>query len=204
MRIKSGQFNLQLQRKDMKITEQPISPPSLVGASGLDVTRLLAFVADTLACGFRGAVARDMANFATVVALLTLSAIASHMTEATARIASLLAAAAVAIATVIASALMAVTSNVADLAALVAFLTAACAAACAAAVAVVRLSAFARDMAYTAAAIAGLFLRSCSAFTADVSLASAVVASGISLVWAVASLMRGIAAVEASTSAHLE
>jgi hypothetical protein len=38
---------------------------SLVGAGRLEVTRLLALVADTLVRGFRGAVARQMTDFTT-------------------------------------------------------------------------------------------------------------------------------------------
>jgi hypothetical protein len=37
----------------------------LVGASGLDVTRLLALVTNTLAGGLRGAVAGEVTNFTT-------------------------------------------------------------------------------------------------------------------------------------------
>jgi hypothetical protein len=40
-------------------------PTSLVGARSLDVTRLLALVADTLARGLRRTVSREMTNFAT-------------------------------------------------------------------------------------------------------------------------------------------
>jgi hypothetical protein len=47
----------------------------LVGALGLDVARLLALVAGPLAGGFGGTVAGQMADFAAVVALLTLGAV---------------------------------------------------------------------------------------------------------------------------------
>lgn len=47
----------------------------LVGARGLDVAGLLALVADTLVGGLGGAVARKVADLATVVALLALGAV---------------------------------------------------------------------------------------------------------------------------------
>lgn len=48
---------------------------SLVGALGLDMAGLLALVASSLGRGLRWAVAGEMSNFATVVALLALSAV---------------------------------------------------------------------------------------------------------------------------------
>lgn len=112
----------------------------LVGASALDVSRLLAAVAHALSRGLGGAVAREMADLAAVVALLSLGAVTAHVTETAAGVAgsltrtaeaataaSLLATitttAAVATAT-IASSLRTVASDVASLSALVALLSA--------------------------------------------------------------------------------
>jgi len=53
---------------------------SSVGASGLDVSRLLAAVADALSRR-RGAVPGDVANLAAVVALLALGAVPGHVTN---------------------------------------------------------------------------------------------------------------------------
>lgn len=109
---------------------------TLVGASALDVTRLLAAVAHTLVGGLGRAVARQVANLTTVVALLTLGAVTAHVSETTAGVAGRLpgtatvttltaavATAAVASTSVAAATLAAVSGDVAGLAALVAFLT---------------------------------------------------------------------------------
>jgi hypothetical protein len=162
------------------------------------VAGLLALVADALAVGLSRAVARDVADFAayittsqciykgekkreeerTVVALLSLCAVAGHVAVSAARVAGLLATAKATLSTTaagVAAALAAVTSNVSDLAALVAFLASAAAgreaAAALVAVACGGLSAVARDVAGLTAAVAGLFLGGLRAFTADVSLA---------------------------------
>jgi hypothetical protein len=114
----------------------------LVGAGRLDVAGLLALVADTLAVGFGGAVARDVADLAawislvyiylsffilarrTVVALLALRTVTRHVSVSAARVAGLLASAKATVTTAVATALRAVASNVSDLTALVAFLAA--------------------------------------------------------------------------------
>jgi hypothetical protein len=56
----------------------------LVGAGVLDVSWLLAAVADTLVGSLRRAVPRQVADFTAVVALLALGAVAAHVPEATA------------------------------------------------------------------------------------------------------------------------
>lgn len=72
---------------------------SLVGARSLDVTWLLAAVADTLSGGLSGAFAAQMSNFAAVVALLALRTVARHVTKPPASVAGLSARAAAAVAT---------------------------------------------------------------------------------------------------------
>lgn len=62
---------------------------NLVGALGLDVAGLLALVASSLGRGLRGAVAGEMADFATVVAFLTLGTVTRHVSVSTARVAGL-------------------------------------------------------------------------------------------------------------------
>jgi len=52
-----------------------VGKEDLVGALSLDVTRLLALVASSLTGGLGRAVSGEMANLATVVALLTLGAV---------------------------------------------------------------------------------------------------------------------------------
>jgi hypothetical protein len=128
----------------------------LVRASGLNVTGLLALVAHALTLGFRGAVTRDVANFAAVVALLTLSAVTGHVAETTARVTGLLATTSTTgttettvVATSIVTTLRAVACNVTDLSALVAFLGTTTAV-----VAVAALGAFARKMSSLAATVA--------------------------------------------------
>lgn len=151
------------------------------------MARLLAAVADTLASGLGGAVAGDVAELAawydkksakehmagkkkgrrTVVALLALSAVASHVAETAAGVAGLRTAAEAA--TVAAKpTLGTVARDVTDLAALIAFLAAAHAGAAAAAVHVTGagLGTFTGDVARVAAAVAGLRLRGYSAFSA--------------------------------------
>jgi len=61
----------------------------LVGACSLDVTGLLALVADTLTPGLGGAVTGNVANLAAVVALLSLSAVTGHVAESTTGVAGL-------------------------------------------------------------------------------------------------------------------
>jgi hypothetical protein len=104
----------------------------------------------------------------TVVALLTLSAITSHVAEATARVAGLLTATgtaktttvATAVATAVVTTLRAVTGDVANLSALVALLAAT------AVVAVAALGAFTRKVAGLSASVARLLLGGLLAFTA--------------------------------------
>jgi len=62
---------------------------SLVGALGLDVTGLLALIASSLGGSLGGAIAGEMSDFAAVVALLALGAVARHVSVTTARVASL-------------------------------------------------------------------------------------------------------------------
>jgi len=97
----------------------------------LKVAGLLALVADTLLGGLLRTVAGEMANFTAVVALLALGAVARHMAETAARVASLAAATttiavtacvATAVTACVTTALGAVAGNVAILATLVAFL----------------------------------------------------------------------------------
>lgn len=99
----------------------------------------------------------------TVVALLALGAVAGHVAEATAGVASLrtaraLAVGGVATTTVATATLGAVTGNVADLAALVALLAAAATSGAAAIAGTAALGALARQVAGLAAAVAGTLL----------------------------------------------
>ncbi|KAB8256364.1 hypothetical protein BDV32DRAFT_129100 [Aspergillus pseudonomiae] len=109
-----------------------------------------------------------MSNFSTVVTFLTVGAVTSHVTEATARVASLLTA------TISTPTLRAVPRNVAYTAALITFLTTS-----RTTVAISRgcLRTFTRDMANTTATVAGLLLRRYCAFTANMSLSTTVVTS---------------------------
>ena len=173
-----------------------------VGALGLDVARLLALVADLLAgTGLLGAVAGQMARDTAVVALVAIHAVTGHVANATARVAGLLAEATTATvagveATAVGRALGAVASNVTDLAALVALSTR-----LAAGLAAAGGGAVAGDVVGLAAAVAGLgILGALGAVTAHVTLATAVVALGGTLVGAVAGLMGGLAASEAGAS----
>lgn len=118
----------------------------LVRASGLNVSRLLALVANSFTLGFSGAVAGYMSNISTydhcystkkckkniderltVVALLTMSAVAGHVAKATTRVASLLATAVSSVteAAFIVATLGTIACDMADLTAFVAFLAAA-------------------------------------------------------------------------------
>lgn len=100
-------------------------------ALSLDVSWLSALVAGALSRGLRWAVPAQVAGLAAVVALLALSAVAGHVSNATARVAGLLATAiaatTVSAATVasvlVATSLWAVAGNVSNLGALVALLT---------------------------------------------------------------------------------
>lgn len=174
---------------------------TLVRASGLNVTGLLALVAHALTLGLSGAVARDVTDFAAVVALLTLSAVTGHVAEATAGVAGLLTTtgttrttetttvSASAVTTAVVTTLRAVACDVADLSALVALLGTTTAV-----VAVATLGAFARKVSGLAATVARLLLGRFLAFTAQVTLAIAVIAGRVSLLRAVLGLVRGLAA----------
>jgi len=59
-----------------------ISFVHLVGALGLDVAGLLALVAGTLGGGFGGAVSGEMADFAAVIALLSLGTVTWELSVA--------------------------------------------------------------------------------------------------------------------------
>lgn len=84
------------------------------------MSRLLAVVTHAFTLGFGGAIAGNVSNFTAVVALLAISAVASHVAEAATRVASLLTAAK---ATAIAATLGTVSRDMADPATLVALLT---------------------------------------------------------------------------------
>lgn len=162
---------------------------------------LLALVADSLALGLGRAVAGNVADLATVVALLALGAITGHVAETAARIASLLATTISAtISASVATTLGTAASNVSNLTAFVAFLTAG-----SSSIAIGRTSlrAFTRDVASDAAPVARLLLGSYGAFSANMALSAAVVTGRSTLLGAVASLVRGITAVEASTASVL-
>lgn len=162
---------------------------------------LFAVVANSLAFSLSGAVARDVSNLSTVVALLSMGAVASHVTESAAGVASLLAPAESTAISACITALRAVTSNVTNPSTLVALL-----AASGAAEALSRgcLGAFARDVSGSTAAITRLLLGSYCAFTADMALSTAVVASRGTLLGTVTGLMRSFTTVKASTTSSLE
>jgi len=195
-------------------------PLRLGRAGSLDVTGLLALIANTLLGWFRRAVTAEMANLTTVVAFLPLSAVARHVAVSTARVASLSltsSTVSTAVTTLLTlespttttvstggTSLGAVTSDVSDLAALVAFL--------ASSTGISTLSrrttstsssgirAVAGDVASLATAVARLlFLRSAT-FAAYVSFLTTVVAGWGTAFGAVTSLVGAVAAVIAATS----
>jgi hypothetical protein len=198
---------------------EKIARAKLVGAGRLDVTGLLALVADTLGRNRLGAVAREMADLTTckgldsegqrsrartltVVALLALGAVPAQVTVAAAGVAGLATHAAAASITAAVTAAEAtaggaVASNVSDLAALVAFLAARLVAhATAAATAhahAATLGALAGDVAGLAAAVAGLLSLRGLAFARNVTLLTTVVAGRVALGGAILGLVRGIA-----------
>jgi len=172
------------------------------------MTGLLALVADTILLA--RTVTRQVTNLTTVVALLTLGAIAGQVTVSTARVAGLLAATTTTTtrsavrprateATTIGRALA---SNVADLTTFIAFCTALIATTTTTALRLSggRIVTFAREMARLTAAIAGLLLLRTSAFAAHVPVLSTVVANRSSTLGAIASLMTSLAAVVAGTT----
>jgi len=193
----------------------------LVWAGGLDVSWLLALVADALRAGFRRTVTAQMTNLSTVVAFLPLSAVAGHVTVATARIAGLTA---LSTATTVSAAVPcvavpagsssipssttigAVTSNVSDLATLVALLasTARIAATLTETSSWGTTStwiwAVTRNMTGLATAVTGLFLLRLGTFAAHMAFPTAIIARRGATLGTVASLMRGVAAVIATAS----
>jgi hypothetical protein len=170
----------------------------VAGALRLDVSRLLALVADLLtASGLLGAVTGVVAGLAAVVALHAVDTLARHVAETTARVAGLAGTALLETTTVVVTVgrLVAVTGNVADLTTLVALGGLAATAAH---------GAVTGDVAGLAALVAGLVvLHGLSAVTAHVALATTVVALSRTLGGAVASLVSGGTARVASTTGLL-
>lgn len=171
----------------------------VAGALRLDVSRLLALVADLLTTsGLLGAVTRVVARLAAVVALHAVDTLARHVAETTARVAglagtTLLLETTTVVVTV--GRLVAVAGNVADLTTLVALGGLAATAAH---------GAVTGDVAGLAALVAGLVvLHGLSAVTAHVALAATVVALGRTLSGAVASLVSGRTARVASATGLL-
>lgn len=165
----------------------------VVRAGSLDVTGLLALVANTLTTSLSSAVTGDVTDLATVVALLTLSAVTGHVAESTARVAGLgTTTVAAAVATTVATTLGAVTSNVSDLAALVALLTTGGTVATGS----TTLRALTRQVTGHTAAVASTLLGGLRAVTVDVTLATTVVAGGSTLLGAILSLVGCVTAYE--------
>lgn len=183
----------------------------LVGAGSLDVTWLLALVADALLC-LAGAIPAEMSDLATVVALLTLSAVARHVTVTAAAVAGSSSTAAGAakassIAATVAAGttLRAVTSNVTNFATLVAFAAttatvAGTASKSARSTTCSLVRAVTRDMACLATSVAGLFFRRLRAFSAHMACTAAVEASWGASLRAIARLVGCVTAVEAAAS----
>jgi len=189
-----------------------VDPADLVvGALSLNVSRLLALVADLLATSsLLGAITGVVTRLAAVVALHAVNTLAGHMAVAAAGVAGLAstateaasAAAAAASTTAVGVAerglaaegrLGAVAGNVSHLTTLVALSSLAASAAAAAATGATSSNgAITRDMARLAALIAGLVvLHGLSAVTAHVTLATTVVALSRTLGRTVTSLMAG-------------
>jgi len=177
---------------------------------------LLALVTSALTGALRRAVSAEMSDFATVVALLTLGAIAAHVTIAAAGVACLstLSATAAVAATVttttvaslgVTASLWAVTSDVADLSALVAFLRsttsreATTTTSGRASALGRRVGAIAADVACLTTLVASLVFWSLWAFSAHMSFTTAVVALSRATGRAVTGLVRSIATVVAAT-----
>jgi hypothetical protein len=187
-----------------------------VGASGLDVTSLLALVADLLATSvLLGAVTAEVTVLTAVVALGSVGTVARHVAITTAAVALLLLAAVAAAATLVvgrlvaattiaaAAAIHAVPGNVAQLAALVA-LNARATATASGATGGTSLGAVTRDVAGLVAAVAGLVvLGALGAITAHMALISAVVALGRSPVGALTGLVSSGTTGVASTSGEI-
>lgn len=181
-------------------------------ALGLDVSWLSALVAGALSRGLRWAVSAQVTGLAAVVALLSLGAVAGHVSDATARVAGLLATtvstgtAAVASATttvagvLVTTSLWAVAGNVSDLGALVALLAGSTAESASGTHALSGwVGAVTADVSGLAALVAGLVLWSLWALTAHVSLTTTVVALGWATGWAITGLVSLVTTVVAST-----
>jgi hypothetical protein len=191
----------------------------LVGALSLDVTRLLALIASTLAAGLGWAVSGEMANLATVVALLTLGAVTGHVAVTTAGVAGLstlattestsLSTAVTAVTTKATTTLSTVTSlgavagNVTDLGALVALLRSTGRETATSSALSGGVGAVAGDVAWLTALVASLVLGTLGAFTAHVAFSTTVVALGWASGWAITSLVRLIATVVAAAALGL-
>jgi len=153
-----------------------------------------------------------MSNLAAVVALLALGTVTRHVTVSTARVASLATLVTAAVVVVVrvttiaslgvATSFRAVSSNVANLGALVAFLagTRVVSATATSGTFDSWVGAITGDVASLTAFVASLVLRTLRALSAHVSLATAIVALGWATSRAVASLVRSIATVVATTS----
>jgi len=180
----------------------------------LYVPCLFTLVTAALTRALRRAVSAEMSDFATVVALLTLGAIAAHVTITAAGVASLSTLSATVAATVttttvaslgVTSGLWAVTSDVADLSALVAFLRsttsreATTTTSGRASALGRRVGAIAADVACLTTLVASLVLWSLWAFSAHMSFTTAVVALSRATGRAVTGLVRSIATVVAAT-----
>lgn len=153
-----------------------------------------------------------MTDLATVVALLTLGAITRHVAVTTARVASLSTTTlatvrggtttVTALATVGSTAVGAVASDMANLATLVAFGSSGRATERATTLLGVGVVALTGQVANFTALVARLLLRSLLAFTAQMTILSAVVANGVTALGTLASLMTALTTVVASTAAN--
>ena len=182
-------------------------------ALSLDVSWLAALVAGALSGGLGWAVAGEMADLTAVVALLSVGAVAGHVSETTAGVAvlwalllsvtellllsTLLLAVTGVLVSTLGSGLWAVTGDVSDLGALVALLGGSTEGASTwSGTLLGSVLAVAGDVTWLAALVAGLVLWSLWALTGHVSLTAAVVALGWSTGWAVASLVSVVTACE--------
>lgn len=173
-------------------------------ALSLDVSWLAALVAGALGRGLGWAVTGEVADLTAVVALLSVGAVAGHVSNTAARVAVLWASTVLLVAvgllsvvveTTLGTGLWAVAGNVSDLGALVALLVGlAEGAALWTGTLLWGVLAVAGDVAWLAALVAGLVLWSLWALTGHVSLTAAVVALGWSTGWAVAGLVSVITA----------
>ncbi len=170
-------------------------------ALGLDVSWLTALVAGALGRGLGWAVTAQVASLAAVVALLSLGAVAGHVSNTAARVASLLALTETALSTVwllsetgvlvstLGTGLWAVTGDVSNLGALVALLGGSTERASTGGTLSGWVLAVAGDVAWLTALVASLVLWSLWALAGHVSLTTAVVALGWATGWAIAGLV---------------